>query len=55
MSEVAIEQVYDIIGVYRRKEEIIDSAQNKEEADDLVVEYKLAFGKEWRIFSRIQR
>jgi hypothetical protein len=49
---IVIEEVYNIIGVYQKREEIIDTAQNKKEADDLVGEYKLAFGSDWRIFKR---
>ena len=52
---LAVEEVYDIIGVYQRREEVIDTAQDKEEADYLVGEYKLAYGREWKVFKRIQR
>jgi len=56
MLAVVLETVYDIIGVYRRgEEEFIDTAQDKKEANYLVEEYKLAFGRGWKIFKRIQR
>ena len=56
MLAVEIEEVYDIIGAYQRgEEEVIDTAQDKEEADYLVREYKLAYGREWKVFKRIQR
>ena len=40
-----------IWGKYEGKKEIIDQADNKEEADYLVQEYKLAFGPDWIIWS----
>ena len=55
MLTVETERVYNIIGVCQRREEIIDTAQDEEEANYLVEEYKLAFGKGWKIFKRIQR
>ena len=55
MLAVVLEQVYDIIGVCQRREEVIDVAQNKEEADKLVGRYKIEYGRGWKIFKRIQR
>ena len=55
MLAVVLETVYNIIGVCQRREEVIDVAQNKEEADKLVGRYKIEYGRGWKIFKRIQR
>jgi hypothetical protein len=44
--------MYSIIGCYKNIEEIIDSANSQAQAEYLVREYSIAFGREWSIYSR---
>lgn len=41
--------MYQIIGVYRGKTEILDEVDTKKEAYILAYEYGVAFGYEWEI------
>lgn len=43
--------VIGIWGKYRGEIERIDQASNEKEAQYLVGEYRLAFGKDWKIWS----
>ena len=40
---------YEIIGVYRGEEEVIDETDTSDDAKYLVREYSIAFGSEWKI------
>ena len=51
----ATEEMYIIIGVCQGRKEEIDTAKDKKEADYLVNEYKMAFGKGWRIYKQKSR
>lgn len=44
--------MYSIIGCYKNIVEIIDSANSQAQAEYLVREYSIAFGREWSIYSR---
>ena len=41
--------MWHIIGIYRGESEIIDTAESKDEANQLVTEYRMAFGSDWII------
>ncbi|MGV7234640.1 MAG: hypothetical protein ACQ9ET_00135 [Nitrosomonadaceae bacterium] len=42
--------MYTIKGIYNGQIEDIDTAKTKKEANQLVKEYRMAFGREWTIF-----
>ena len=42
--------MHKIIGVSEGTKEVIDTAETTEEAEYLVGEYRLAFGKGWNIY-----
>jgi hypothetical protein len=42
--------MYKIMGKYGEETEEIDTAKNKKEAEYLLCEYKLAFGRGWTIW-----
>tara|TARA_B100001094_G_scaffold309563_1_gene343345 strand:- start:119 stop:259 length:141 start_codon:yes stop_codon:yes gene_type:complete len=42
--------MYRIIGNYYGKHEVLDECESREEALELVYEYKMAFGSSWIIF-----
>lgn len=44
--------MYSIIGRSKHGVEIIDSANTKQEADYLVNQYSIAFGRDWSIYSK---
>ncbi len=44
------EEMYRIIGNYYGKHEVLDECESREEALELVYEYKMAFGSSWIIF-----
>jgi len=46
---------YEIIGKYRSVPEVIDEADDLEEAKYLQREYQMAFGKEWLITIRKEK
>ena len=41
--------MFKIIGTYRGKSEVVDTAETKEEAKYLATEYRMAFGSDWAI------
>jgi hypothetical protein len=41
--------MYEIIGTYRGQKEVLDTAEDRKEAQYLRQEYQLAFGSEWNI------
>lgn len=43
---------YNIIGISKYGREIIDTAKDKKEAEYLIKEYRMAYGKEWSIYSK---
>ena len=43
---------YNIIGESKYGREIIDTAKDKKEAEYLIKEYRMAYGKEWSIYSK---
>jgi len=46
---------YTIIGVYKGEKEEIDRADHKRDAEYLVREYQLAFGRDWIIYFKKDR
>ena len=48
-------QLVKIIGTYRGKSEVIDTAKDQKEADYLVREYRMAFGPDWTIIAKAGR
>lgn len=46
---------YKIIGTYKGKSEVIDTADDRQEALYLKAEYQLAFGAPWRIIIKEER
>jgi hypothetical protein len=42
--------MYKIIGIYRGKKEVIDTAKDLTEANYLVNEYRMAYGPTWTIY-----
>ena len=42
--------MFVIVGVYRGKREEIDQTETEKDADYLVKEYAMAFGKDWTLF-----
>jgi len=45
--------MYEIIGIYKGQLEVVDEASSIQEANYLLGEYRIAFGKEWSL--RIRR
>jgi len=41
--------IYQIIGIYKGKREVIDETETKDDANYLRAEYQLAYGKEWQV------
>lgn len=39
--------LFKIVGTYRGKTEVIDEFDTFAEAETMLVEYKMAFGKDW--------
>jgi hypothetical protein len=48
-------QEWEIIGKYRGKKEVIDSANGKQDAEYLRSEYQMAFGNDWIITIKKKR
>jgi len=46
---------YEIVGIYSKKFEVIDTANTLKEANHLLVNYKLAYGSAWHIYLRINK
>jgi hypothetical protein len=46
------QQAYQIMGKYRGKVEEVDTATGERDADYLVGEYRLAFGRDWEIWKQ---
>jgi hypothetical protein len=44
--------MFKIIGVYRGEKEELDSFETREEAEAMLVEYKLAYGSSWYLYIR---
>lgn len=40
---------YKIIGVYNGKKEVVDTAETEGEAYSLLKEYRMAYGKDWKL------
>ena len=45
---------YYIVGYHQGNQEIIDEFENKNEAEKMLEEYKMAFGSDWIITIRIK-
>ena len=39
--------MFKIVGVYEGNREVIDEFDTREEAERMLVEYRMAFGKDW--------
>jgi len=46
---------FDIMGIFMGNAEVIDHADNEKTADYLVNEYRLAYGRGWRVYHRPER
>ena len=46
------DQTYQIMGKYRGKVEEVDTATGVQEADYMVGEYTMAFGRDWGIWKQ---
>ena len=46
---------WEIIGKYKGKSEVIDSANGKHEAEYLRREYQIAFGRDWVVTIKKKR
>ncbi len=44
--------MYVIYGRYRGNTEEVDTAKDLAETENLVIEYRMAFGPEWEIWTR---
>lgn len=42
--------MYKIIGVYQGSKEIVDRFDTLEEAKEMLIEYKMAYGNDWRLY-----
>lgn len=42
---------YKIMGKYQGETEEIDMATSKDEADYLISEYRMAYGRDWKIWA----
>ena len=54
-STTKVAEIYIIIAKIRNTEEEIDVAQNKDEADKLVIQYTQFYDRRYKIFKRLKR
>lgn len=47
--------MFEIIGKYRGKSEVVDSAETEKEANYLAGEYRMAYGAQWSVTIRKAR